>query len=109
MKVEGVESNPDCVEQSNKDGYFKFGALPPGEYSIVSQTTITSNYHIYKHLHKVPHYQQQEIVFEVVPDRVSVSVQNASVSIQVTIPCLFSLFSLQILESVQSARIFSGW
>ena len=44
MEVEGVESDPDCVEQSNKDGYFKFGALPPGEYSIVSHTTITRNY-----------------------------------------------------------------
>jgi len=36
MKVEGVELDPDCVEQSDKDGYFEFDALPSGEYSIVS-------------------------------------------------------------------------
>ena len=77
------------MEQSNKDGYFKFGALPPGEYSIVSHSTITSNYQVYKHLHQVPHYQQQEIVFEVVPDRVSVSVQNTSVPIKVSIVYIF--------------------
>lgn len=44
MKVEGVGSDPDCVEQSNKNGYFEFAALPPGEYSIVSHTTIISTH-----------------------------------------------------------------
>lgn len=43
MKVEGVESDPDCVELSNKNGYFEFGSLPPGEYTIVSHTVITNN------------------------------------------------------------------
>ena len=44
MEIEGVEHDPHCVELSNKDGYFEFGALPPGEYSIVSHTVIISNY-----------------------------------------------------------------
>ena len=44
MKVEGVESDSDCVEQSNADGYFEFSTLPPGEYSIVSHAIIISTY-----------------------------------------------------------------
>ena len=83
MEVEGVERDPDCVEQSSKDGFFEFGALPPGEYSIVSHIAIISSYSVYPH--KVPHYQQQEIVFEVVPDSVTITVYNTSVFVEVTI------------------------
>ncbi|XP_065911657.1 BOS complex subunit NOMO1-like isoform X2 [Dysidea avara] len=64
VKVEGIIEDPKCLEVSDKNGHFVFHSLPPGDYSIV------------------PHYQQQGIVFEVVPGKVFTSVLNDSVIVK---------------------------
>ena len=71
-----------CAVPSAASGEFSFKSLPPGNYQLVRNR-------IYLFLHsiflspKVPRYQNKDLTFEVKPSKVTFTVSNNSVLIEV--------------------------
>ena len=78
---------PRCVALSQDDGVFSFPSLSPGHYTLVcTETILYCSYIIdciFVILLQVPHYRHEQIVFDVHPPRLSFTVANDSLTVEV--------------------------
>jgi hypothetical protein len=81
------QEQPHCMAESDKDGVFSFPALPPGQYTLV------------------PHYRREQIVFEVHPPSLSLTVTNDSITVQPSFEVQGFTVSGRVLFSEQGSGV----